>query len=144
MVTFVDTQPTIIPIVYNLDFTAFSAQNQSINISTLPGNPGLLRAGTVIVSTAVQKLTPLNTNAISFGHGSVTAQRETIATAVEVAATEAGVVLPSAWLGPLGLGAEVMTANRNIYARLGAGDVPTAGSLRLILLTCPLIQRTSF
>lgn len=143
MVTFVDTQPSIIPITYEVDYSLFTAQNQSVNISTLLGNPGLLPAGTVLVGVMVHKVTPFNTNTVALGHGSVAAQRETIATAAEVAANDVGIVRPSAWLGALGFGSEAFTANRNIFARLGAGDVPTAGRLRMILLTCPPGTRTS-
>lgn len=134
MVNHIDTEPSIIPRVVDIPASVFTAQNQSINLSSDPAI-GILIAGMRILDVAVIKEIPFDANTVEIGYGSVAAQRATIATAAEVNATAAGVAKPMAWAEADGVANRLLTTNTSLFARTGAGAVPEVGLLRLVLLT---------
>ena len=131
---YVDTEPSIIPLVMDVPASLFTAQNQSVQLTSVLGI-GQLRPPMQILGVRIVKVVPFDANSVEFGHGAVAAQRNTLASAEEVAATEAGVSLPTRWADVDGYAGQLLTGNRHLTARLGAGSVPSTGLLRLVLLT---------
>lgn len=137
-VTYVDTMPRVVPLTWEVPYSLFTAVNQSVQITSAPNIP----AGTRVIGVLVHKEVAFDTNTVAFGTGLVTAQQGNISDATETAAGTRGVVEPSAWKAPGALADILIGGAAAIYARLGAGSLPTAGMIRITLLTWRVSPRS--
>lgn len=134
-IAYIETDPRATPVTYEVPFSLFTAQNQALQIgASLP-------QGTRILGVVVHKEVAFDANTISLGTGITTGTHSNIATAAELAATAAGVVLPAAWLASDGAAHLLLSGPRALHARLGTGSLPAGGLIRVTLLTWRLASR---
>lgn len=138
-----DTEALVVPISIVVGASQFSAPTQAIPIADNGIGPGIIPSYARLLDVVIHKEIAFDANTLEFGHGAVAGQRDTIATATEVAATAGGLSKPANWIGASGFGALLLTANRPIFARIGSGTVPTTGRIRLTLLVQYMSPRAS-
>lgn len=131
------------PIEILIPATLFTGQNQSVTLAAAGVGPGVITKDLCITDVIIYKDTPFDVNGVEIGHAATSGLRDSLATLEEVDATVPGVSKPSTWRGSGKFADLLNSGNRAIYARTGAGSVPTVGQLRLVLLVYDTSPRNS-
>jgi len=142
-IQFVDSSPKLWPIEIDIPYSTFTDANQSIIIAGTGVGPGVITNATRIADVMIYKPTAFDANTVEIGHRATAGDRDTIATASEVSAITTGVAKPVNWQVAGKYADLIVSANRGIYARLGAGSVPTVGLLRLVLIVYDVSPKTT-
>lgn len=123
MAVIIETEPKITTLRRVLDYSEFTAVNQSVSL-VFP-----IRSICRIVGIDVWKAVTFDAGTVQFGHGTTSGLRNTYATAGEVAATASGTSRCEAWRATIN--DLLATGDRPMYARFEGASLPTRGSIHL-------------
>lgn len=147
-VQIINTEPIIRVLAVPVPFTLWNAINTSV-VPQINGANVVFSGNLRFLGVTIEKSTPFNTGVLKIGHGSVAAQRETIATGTEVDCTVSGTIELNAWRNSTdgtivgGFNNMLAAAQRNLNLRYEGASLPTQGALTLYFHLHEVSPRTT-